>query len=575
MPDFGQELSDLDFDNIIGGPLSAVIQAQATSAMTTMQFIQEIGLEVDQGQIRPVMARFEYFKQGQNDDGALEEMRHTLNVPVLSIVPIPYISFDDLFIDFNAKLNSVERRTFDAVNRTLVKSKGKLFGMKFKGRFARKRHSKGVGTVEKTYNMNVKVHAVRDEMPEGMERVMNILEQMSTSVVRPYNAAKSVTFKSGSAIGFEQNQISTGHGRAKQIKVLSNGQGYHTSKQHIVSLAPNTDLAQAEAPRIESIRDLQIALNKLVDPTSTSGEKLVTHGDGPNGALVTDNVYGQNTSTALKMFYDKFSLQPPCFEPDVITDPADNISNAQAFTPQGNGILESETGWDDLMDALYAELQKLKAFRHASIQLTTESNSEQTLAQILDGGEGYQPGTDLKVNVQINGIDVMLTVDVDGSGTVSKVSVDDDSQLRGALPPETFYGVSAETNGMGVGYVADVTINPDGSIDIVPSNKGANFEKGDKLFFDNRDLGGVGSGFEAEVTDTDGNDQMLDTHYICVGTSGSGEDLRVRLLQSGSDPTSWSVDAVLDGGRDYSIGEVNVSHVDGPGTATVNITQVG
>ena len=40
----------------------------------------------------------------------------------------------------------------------------------------------------------------------------------------------------------------------------------------------------------------------------------------------------------------------------------------------------------------------------------------------------------LKVNVQINGIDVMLTVDVDGSGTVSKVSVDDDSQLGGASP---------------------------------------------------------------------------------------------------------------------------------------------
>ena len=40
--------------------------------------------------------------------------------------------------------------------------------------------------------MNVQVHAVQDEMPEGMERVLNILEQVATAEVNPYNAIKAI-----------------------------------------------------------------------------------------------------------------------------------------------------------------------------------------------------------------------------------------------------------------------------------------------------------------------------------------------------------------------------------------------
>ncbi len=41
---FGSELSNLDFGNIIGGPLLAVIDAQARSAATTMAFINTVRL---------------------------------------------------------------------------------------------------------------------------------------------------------------------------------------------------------------------------------------------------------------------------------------------------------------------------------------------------------------------------------------------------------------------------------------------------------------------------------------------------------------------------------------------------
>ena len=34
-PNFGQEIADLNFDNLIGGPLGAVVSAQASSALET------------------------------------------------------------------------------------------------------------------------------------------------------------------------------------------------------------------------------------------------------------------------------------------------------------------------------------------------------------------------------------------------------------------------------------------------------------------------------------------------------------------------------------------------------------
>ena len=45
MPTPGQELSSIDFESMIGGPLVAVINAQAQAAMSTVNFIKEVGFK--------------------------------------------------------------------------------------------------------------------------------------------------------------------------------------------------------------------------------------------------------------------------------------------------------------------------------------------------------------------------------------------------------------------------------------------------------------------------------------------------------------------------------------------------
>lgn len=81
----GRELASLDFGNLIGEPLNAVVESQAKSAITTANFIKEVGFNED-GEI--VNVDFTYNRR--DDQGRDQEF--TLTVPFLTMLPIPYIT---------------------------------------------------------------------------------------------------------------------------------------------------------------------------------------------------------------------------------------------------------------------------------------------------------------------------------------------------------------------------------------------------------------------------------------------------------------------------------------------------
>ncbi|MCU0640221.1 MAG: DUF2589 domain-containing protein, partial [Candidatus Krumholzibacteria bacterium] len=67
----GQELSSIDFQSMIGGPLTAVIKAQAQSAQTSVDFIKSVGFNpanaaTDPG--KPTMVSFSYSKPVEEKD---------------------------------------------------------------------------------------------------------------------------------------------------------------------------------------------------------------------------------------------------------------------------------------------------------------------------------------------------------------------------------------------------------------------------------------------------------------------------------------------------------------------------
>ena len=140
----------------------------------------------------------------------------------------------------------------------------------------------------------------------------------------------------------------------------------------------------------------------------------------------------------------------------------------------------------------------------ATISITVES----FLGSITNSGQNYIPGTFTSVSM-VGGLGAEATATV----TVSSISgsILSPGQNYGEIDVETgartaFYSSVPLTNGSGSGATADLLLNPDtGAVDIIIFvDSGQNYVDGDILSVDNADLGGVGSGFQVEVTRTPG-----------------------------------------------------------------------
>lgn len=178
----GQELTSIDFQSMIGGPLNAVVKAQAQSAQTSVDFIKSVGFNATDG--KPTMVTFEYDKVIEKKDAAgvitptATPMK--LTVPILTMLPIPFIRVEEVTIDFNAKINSVVESTTASsseLNASLaVKGGWGPVSAELKCSYSNKKSTSATDKTERTYSLVIHVRAVQDELPAGMEKLLGVLE---------------------------------------------------------------------------------------------------------------------------------------------------------------------------------------------------------------------------------------------------------------------------------------------------------------------------------------------------------------------------------------------------------------
>jgi hypothetical protein len=113
-----------------------------------------------------------------------------LEVPILTMLPIPFVRIEETTIDFNAKINSVEEAKTDSSFKidSSLEVKGKyppLFSVvtaKLKVNTSYQRNTSSGFKVDRTYSMQVHVRASAEEIPAGTERILGILEDSIKSV---------------------------------------------------------------------------------------------------------------------------------------------------------------------------------------------------------------------------------------------------------------------------------------------------------------------------------------------------------------------------------------------------------
>lgn len=242
----GQEISSLDFESILGGPLVAVVNAQAQAAMSTVNFIKSVGFKPPDTSTpdkpatgEPIYVTFKYPKEiapykpkteaigdsahlnGIKDkdgnippgakpnadaniaaypdglpsysaevpeSGAVIQMMK-FEVPILTILPIPFIRIEETTIDFNVKINSMQYKATDSSLKVDAAISGEakyppLFSAvsaKMKVSTSYQKNTREGEKINRTYSMAVHIRAVQDEMPAGMEKMLGILEDAMRS----------------------------------------------------------------------------------------------------------------------------------------------------------------------------------------------------------------------------------------------------------------------------------------------------------------------------------------------------------------------------------------------------------
>lgn len=182
MPVSGSEIASLDFSNLIGGPLNAIVEAQAKSAITTVNFIKEVAFDND-GKVRNV--DFTYNRKNENG----KDQKFTMTVPFLTMLPVPYITINNALVEFNAKITSINESSMSDDFKTEVEASGGgswwFCSARVTSKTSYQRKSSTSEKAERAFDMHVKVEASNQDMPPGTEHLLTILENCITEKSGP------------------------------------------------------------------------------------------------------------------------------------------------------------------------------------------------------------------------------------------------------------------------------------------------------------------------------------------------------------------------------------------------------
>jgi Protein of unknown function (DUF2589) len=177
-----QMLSQIPFQSIIGGPLTAAVEAQAASAVACVKFVKDVGFDND-GAVRNVT--FSFVKTLPPTAGSTTPTTRNMQitVPLLTIMPIPFIRIDTMTIAFKAQLsaNTEASQTDSSSFQLGASAKASVgwgpFKAEFSGNVSSKKDSTATSSSKYSveYTIDINVHAAQEDMPAGMAKILGIL----------------------------------------------------------------------------------------------------------------------------------------------------------------------------------------------------------------------------------------------------------------------------------------------------------------------------------------------------------------------------------------------------------------
>ncbi len=196
------QFGGLPMDQLIGGPLSAACDAQVSLAQATSDFIKNVGFEKDK--VRMVQFSFEKPEKSVDKEGnvTFPKKEFNINVPFISIVSVPTLQITEVDVNFMMEVkSSFSENTKDSNEfKYGAELEGKIGPIsvkaKVQGSISSSKETQRKSDNSAKYDVSVK--ARQQGTPEGLSRVLDILQQCITPVEADKDAANNGSNNSGS-----------------------------------------------------------------------------------------------------------------------------------------------------------------------------------------------------------------------------------------------------------------------------------------------------------------------------------------------------------------------------------------
>jgi hypothetical protein len=185
------QFKGLPMGDLIGGPLNAACEAQIRLANATADFIQKIGFRQPKSDTDPWLPRTVMFKFDRPAQvpslpapapGDLANAIETVDieVPMLAIIRIPNLGIDRVDITFDMEVKSSTSDTSKSDQQASLDAEAKIgwgmFSATVKIHGSVSSHQEHTRTSDNSAKYHVEVHASDRGTPEGLARVLDILQ---------------------------------------------------------------------------------------------------------------------------------------------------------------------------------------------------------------------------------------------------------------------------------------------------------------------------------------------------------------------------------------------------------------
>ncbi|WP_038094742.1 DUF2589 domain-containing protein [Tumebacillus flagellatus] len=180
--------------DLIGAPIKAACDAQVALAKATADFITTVGIEKDKDgkPLGPRHVTFEYNRMVENpsynpadaSSKPFVDQHVEIAVPLLAIVPIPNLGIDLVDVTFDMEVKSSFQSKDNFSYEVGGSVSGSFWGVTVEVHGSVTSSSENTRQSDNSARYHVQVHAKDKGTPEGLARVLDMLHQSITPVVK-------------------------------------------------------------------------------------------------------------------------------------------------------------------------------------------------------------------------------------------------------------------------------------------------------------------------------------------------------------------------------------------------------